>query len=157
MKLYEIKEELEQLIEAREYAEDSNELEQAISDLKMDFQEKAENVALYIKNCISDAEAIKAEEKKLTERRKALENKATRIKSYLAVMLDGAKISTGKVSVSYRKSMSVDVPDVNDIPLSFQRVEKKVSADKTAIKKAIQAGEEVHGAILIEKKSVVIK
>jgi hypothetical protein len=157
MNLYEINEQLLELIEAREYAEDSLELEEAITELKMIRGDKIENIALYIKSLKADSEAIKAEEKKLAERRKAVDNKADRLQNYLQAMLNGDKFSTARCVVSYRKSVSVDVPNVDDIPLSFQRVEKKISADKTAIKKAIQAGENVHGASLIEKQNIVIK
>jgi hypothetical protein len=67
--------------------EDAEDIEQAWFDtlegIEGEFECKAESVAQYIKELNAEAEAIKAEEKKLSARRKAKENAAIRMKDYL--------------------------------------------------------------------------
>ena len=48
-----------------------------LAQLQMDFDKKVEGIALWIKNLLSDAEAIKAEKNKLADRQRSCENKAT--------------------------------------------------------------------------------
>ena len=58
---------------------------EAFAALQMDRDAKIENMALWYKDLMADAKAIKEEADTLNERRKALENKAERLKSYLTV------------------------------------------------------------------------
>ena len=112
-----------------------------LDELIMAREDKAENVALFIKNLRAEAEAIKAEEKALASRRKQTERKAESLAEYLQYCLDGDKLKTPKVSVSYRKSDQVWCDDINEVPKKFLRI-RDPELDKTAIKKAIKAGEE---------------
>ena len=131
--------------------------EQAFDALQMERNEKIENIALWIKNLTSESEALKAEEKAFNERRKATENKAESLKRYLDSALKGRKFSTTKVAISYHKSTSVDVLDVEKLPEAYRKTVTTVSADKTAISAALKAGELVDGATLIEKNNLSIK
>ena len=100
---------------------------------------KVENIALWIKNLLSDAEAIKAEKNKLAERQKSCENKAKSLKEYLNTYLGGQKFKTPKVSISYRKSESVEVTDISKVDKEYLKaIEPEV--DKTKIKKAMKDG-----------------
>ena len=54
---------------------------EAFAALQMDRDAKIENMALWYKDLMADAKAIKEEADTLNERRKALENKAERLKS----------------------------------------------------------------------------
>lgn len=125
--------------------------------LQMERNEKLENIALWVKNLLSEAEALKAEEKAFAERRKAAENKAESLKRYLDSALKGQKFNTTKVAISYRKSTSVDVQDVEKLPEAYRKTVTTVSADKTAISAALKAGELVDGATLVEKNNLSIK
>lgn len=53
--------------------------------------------------------------------------------------------------MTYRKSVSTEVTDVNALPIEF--IKTKVEADKTAIKKALQDGVVVAGARLVDTTS----
>lgn len=64
----------------------------ALDALKMERNQKLENIACFYKNVSADAAAIKAEEAALKKRREALERTAERLKSYLADSLGGQKI-----------------------------------------------------------------
>lgn len=85
--------------------------------LQMAFDDKVEGIALWIKNLLSDAAAIKEEKDKLAERQRVCENKAKNLKEYLSGFLGGEKFKTPRVAISYRKSKSVDVQDMETIVL----------------------------------------
>lgn len=162
MKLYEINEELEKLIDP-ETGEIAN--IEAFEQLSMERETKLENIALWIKNLDSDAAAIRAEEKALAERRRTMENRADGLKDYLAVMLgEGEKFETPRVKLSWRKSESVKIliPEAdfitwaNAVRSDLLRYNEP-ELDKTAIKKALQDGEEITAATLLKSNNLQIK
>lgn len=129
---------------------------QMLDKLNMERDSKIENIALWIKNLLSDAEELDREKKKLAERQRVSENKAKSLKAYLSQFIDGEKFKTPRVSISWRKSESVSVEDVNSVPNKFLKYSDPVP-DKTAIKKAIKSGEDVPGAHLIQGKNIQIR
>lgn len=131
---------------------DSDRLDQ----LEMERDTKIENIALYIKNLTADAEALKAEKQSFAERQKAAENKVESLKKYLATYLAGQKFSTPRVAISFRKTSSVNVTDISQLPEEFLEFADPMP-DKTAIKAAIKAGTSVAGAEIVEGKSMSIK
>lgn len=127
-----------------------------LSELQMAFDEKIENVALWIKDLKAEAEAIKKEADALTQRRKVCENKAESLKGYLINALGGQKFKTAKVSISYRKSEAVEVEDIGLIDDDYLKFTEP-TADKTKIKKALKEGVELKGVKLVENQSIQIK
>jgi len=162
VKLYEINGELEKLIdpETGEIA-DFELFEQFV----MERTAKIENIALWIKNLDSDAESIRAEEKNLKARRVSAENNAERLREFLTSMLsDGEKFEAPRVKLSWRKSESVKIliPEADFIiwanavrPDLLRYNEPEL--DKTAIKKALQDGEEITAATLLKSNNLQIK
>lgn len=128
-----------------------------LDTLKMEREQKCENIALYYKNVSAEAEMVKNEAKSLTDRAKKLENKAESLKKYLAYALGGEKFSTPKVAVSYRKSVSVNIPDDTAIADEYCNFTVVKKPDKTMIKNALSAGKEIFGAELVEKQNIQIK
>ena len=129
---------------------------QALDDLQMERKEKCENIGCYYKSLRAEAEAIKAEEKALKQRREAIENKAERMKGYLDYALQGEKLQTARVAVSYRTSKAV-VADIDAIPKKYIRKKITEEPDKKLIKEALDAGKKVRGAYIEEKKNIQIK
>ena len=127
-----------------------------LNALMMERDEKIEKVALWIKELKAEAEALKAEKQSFADRQKAAENKIESLKKWLADALNGEKFKTTKVAVSFRKTKSVDVPDIFALDENYIKYAEP-TADKAAIKKAIEAGETVKGAQLVENVSVSIK
>ena len=127
-----------------------------LSQLQMDFDDKVEGIALWIKDLLSDAAAIKAEKDKLNERQKVCENKAKNLKEYLSGFLAGQKFKTPRVARSYRKSESVNVSDIWKIPDDYLK-NKDPEPDKTKIKSALKAGVSIPGVELIENRNIQIK
>ena len=131
-----------------------------LEDLKEQRQTKLENIALYIKNLAVEASAIKEEENTLAERRKRLERKSERLKGILidAMKADGnRKISSPRFEASLRDSKKTEITDMEKIPEKYINIKTERSADKKAIKEAIEAGEEIAGAEVIINTSVTIK
>jgi len=153
MNLYQINEEIMNCLD-----EETGEIidENKLEELQIAFDEKVENIGCWIKNLLAEAEAIKQEKLKLADRQKAAENKATSLKNYLANALGGSKFNTPKVAISFRKSTSVAITSLIDIPNEYLKF-KEPEVNKTELKKAILAGKEVKGAELIESQNIQIK
>ena len=152
--LYQINEQLLNLTDS-----ETGEIEDwsAFEALQMARDEKIENIALYHKNLLAEAAALKAEEKSFSERRKRAENKADSLKNYLATSLNGNKFNTTKVAISYRKSTSVEV-DETKLPANWLReIPATHVVDKVEITKALKAGETIEGATLKESNNIQIK
>lgn len=124
--------------------------------LQIERETKLENVALWIKDLKAEAEALKAEKQAFAERQKAAETKAESLKKWLADALAGSPFKTTRVAVSFRKTKSVQVSEIDKLDLEFLKYSEP-TPDKTAIKKAIEAGQEVSGAFLVEGTSMTVK
>lgn len=127
-----------------------------LSQLQMAFDDKVEGIALWIKDLLSDAAAIKAEKDKLADRQRVCENKAKRLKEYLSGFLGGQKFKTPRVAISYRPSKSVDVLDLSKLPEKYLKYADP-TVDKTMVRKALESGIELEGVALVEKQNIQIK
>ena len=152
MNLYEINKAMQECINL-ETGEIDLEL---FEKLQLAKDEKIENVALWIKNISSDVEGMENEKKAFEERIKAAKNKVIALKTYLEMALNGEKFQTAKCSITFRKSKSVTVLDVSKLDKDYLKYADP-TADKTAIKKAIESGVTIAGASLVENLNVQIK
>ena len=157
MNLYEIKSEIESLFSrVDENGELPDDIAVQIEQLAITEHEKIENTGLYIKNLLSDADAIKNEVDRLNERRQAMAHKAERLKNYLSDYLANNgkdKFSTSRIDLRFRKSEQVNI--YGDIADDLWRVKRE--PDKATIKKLLKAGEFVPGAELVERQNLQIK
>jgi selenocysteine lyase/cysteine desulfurase len=84
------------------------------------FEDKTENMAKLIKCLEADCKAIKEEEQRLADRRKALENRVSNIKEYLFNQLEVAgvdKVKRPTITVSIQlNNPSVEVLDESIVP-----------------------------------------
>ena len=146
---------------------DTQDDQQVISDtieaVSFPLEIKAQNVAYAIKNLEATAAAIKSAENEMAARRKAIENRALNIKTYLQTCMEVAgveKIECPHFALSIRNNpASVDIFEPALIPAEFMRTydAPPPAPDKTAIKDAIKAGVEVAGAKLVQAKRLDIK
>ena len=153
MKLFEINEEIMKCVDV-ETGKIIDEVK--LQQLQMARDIKIENIACWIKNILSDAEALKAQKQVFADRQKAAENKAESLKRYLSKVLEGQKFTTDKVAVSFRKTSSVNVTDITQLKEEYLKYADP-TPDKTAIKNAIKAGKDVAGAEIVEGQSISIK
>lgn len=164
MTLYDIDQELRQLLEAVQIDEETGEIldgfdPEKVEELNILRDKKLEGVALFIKELSYEEEALKAEAKKLTERAKANHNKAQSLVNYLSMSLlnnNQTKYETNKVALSFRKSEVVEA-DETLVPKKYFKKKIELALDKAGIKKLLKAGEKIRGCLLIEKQNLQIK
>lgn len=162
MNLYEITQEYLEAFAALEIDEETGELvnAEAIEQIAGAFESKAEAVALYIKNELAMADAIKTEERTLADRRKIHENKADGLKRYLGDSMQAlgkTKVETSKVRLAFRKSIAVEVYDEQLIPAEYVRIKTETTPDKKALADALKQGADIAGAALVERQSLQVK
>lgn len=142
---------------------DDQTLEDTLSSMGGELQVKAQSVACFVRNLESTASQIKEAEAQMAARRKALENRAARVKDYLhaSMLVAGVeKIECPLFRLSVRNNPpSVEVYQPELIPAQFTRQPDPPPAvpDKEAIKKAMKAGQEVPGCRLTHGSRLEIK
>lgn len=163
MKLFDIDEKLAacvKLDESRVVDTESGEIIdlEAIAALEMERDKKIENLGCWYKNLLADAEALKAQKNAFAEREKAAKAKAESLRGFLSRYLNGKKVESAKVAMSFRKSEAVefDAKCIGDVPEEFLKF-KDPELDKVAVKKAIKAGETVPGCELVARQNLQIK
>ena len=126
--------------------------------LEMERDSKISGIACWIKNLKAEAEAIKAEKQNLTKRQQVAENKAESLKEYLSVYLNGAKYKDARVSISYRKSTTVEIDenvDLRKLPEDCQKI--TIEPRKTVLKEKLEDGQEFDGVRLVENSNIQIR
>ena len=164
--LYEISNELREVYNKLENGEGidletgelSPELVNALAISRANLQAKGVDIGYVIKSFDDEIELYDREIKRLTERKQALKNAQERVKNNLKSAMEEfgiVEIKGKTLKISFRKSESVEVENVDLLDDKFKRV--KVEADKTAIKQAIKSGEEVRGARLVKNNNLQIR
>lgn len=131
-----------------------------LDQLLLDRTLKIESIALFIKNLKTDAVAIKTEEARLKTRREQKERKAERLLEYLKhslLAVGDTKFETPRVALGFRSSKQVIVEDFSLLDKRFLTEKVEVAPNKTAIKQAIEGGEEVAGARIETKQNLMMK
>lgn len=160
--LYELAQETVEAIEAGfEVDPDTGEVSYTEDQAKAmeDLDEKLGGYIAYIKSQTALANAIKAEEKALECRRKAVESRVTRLKEYIgdSLHLMGMKrYETPRGVLRVSRSERVEV-DADLLPKDYMVESVAYRPDKAAIKEAIARGEQVPGARIVERTNAVVK
>ena len=137
--------------------------EEKLNALNMDRYEKIENVAMWVKNLVAEAEAYRAEKEVFATRERVARNKAESLKKWLEYALQGQKFTSTKAAVSFRTSEAVEITD----PEFFRMWASKENTDllnyklpepnKTAIKELIKKGEIVPGTQLVKRANIQVR
>lgn len=138
---------------------DEEKAREYLETLPIERDRKLEAYGMVIKNYQADIDAIKAEEANLKARRQAKEKQVERLKEAVASsmnLFEQPKFETPKVVFTFRKSQQVEV-DLAVLDKQYIKEKIEYSADKTAIKKAIVAGEVIEGATLVIKQNLQVK
>ncbi len=132
--------------------------EEKLNELNMERAAKITNIVHFIKNLEADAEAFKKVADDFKSRKDSAEKKAASLRKYLENYMNGETFESEDktAKISYRKSEAVEVTDVWKLPMQYQKF-KDPEADKTELKKALKAGEEIEGATLVTKMNMMIK
>lgn len=130
--------------------------------LEGELLQKGQAVAAFTLNLAAEIEAIKAVEKRISDKRKALEKREASLREYLRVNMEKAGITEiksvdGSFAAKLQKGRpSVVVDDESLIPDDSKYIRWKREVNKPAIAADIQAGVEVAGAHLETKPSIRI-
>lgn len=148
LSLYELTADFDKLMELEEEDDITTALVEIVAG---EIEQKAENVCKFIKMLDTTAEQFKTEEERIRGARKALENRAERVREYMKQALLNAnidKVNAGTFKVSIGLSPgSVAIDDLASIPPRFLTIiPEQYQPDKAAIKLAIKSGEDVPGA-----------
>lgn len=176
MKLYELAngfaELFEQLEDVNSLDGDVEEFKQALLDtiegIEAEFDEKAENIGAYIKALTAEAAALKAEESALAKRRKSKETQIKWLKQYLLDSMHAigrTKIDRPMAVLSVRNNPeSVRIEEENAFVTLCMKAGhdeylryRPPEIDRTAVKRALQAGEKIEGASLVREKRIVVE
>lgn len=128
-----------------------------LEGLQMEREQKLENIGIAVKNIRADIEALKAERENISKRIDQAQRQVNSIKAYLAYALQGDKLNTSKVKVTYRKSDSVVIDDLDRVPERFIKVETTYTPMKAELKKAIKEGRDIDGVHLETKNNMVVR
>jgi|SRR5690625_3057404 len=157
-KLYELTSDFMQIQEMIEEGHEG--LEDTLESINLAIEEKLENIGKVIKNIEGEVAAFKAEEKRLAERRKTLENEIKNLKLYAEQQLKATgerKVKAGTFTFAIQKNpASVRVEDENMIPKNYF-VEVSPKLDKTTIKDLLKNGEKIPGVELVQGESLRIR
>jgi hypothetical protein len=142
---------------------DAQTVADTLESISGDLEQKAVAVAMVARNFDASAAAIKDAEAQMAARRKAIENRAAGLRSYLLNCMQATgikRIECPHFALTLRDNpAAVDVFDAAQVPAEFMRQPEPPPpcADKAAIKDAIKAGREVPGARLTQGQRIDIK
>lgn len=152
------------LLQLQRMIEDGAEgLDDTLESIELELAEKLEGYAMVITNIQSDVDGLDAEIKRLTARKKSMQNNIERMKQAMSDALqtveadkDGKKrVKTDKFTFSFRASSKVEI--VDERKLSKFWTKQKVEIDVAKIKETLAKGGKVPGAELVENQSLQIK
>lgn len=150
MKLYELTNEIRELFSTEELDVDK------LEALEIAFADKVESCCAVIREAEGAAATYKAEIDRLAALKRATENRAEWLKDYVRTCMEGAgetKINGRLFNVTLGKPTPV-VSITGTVPEEYQVV--KYSDDKTAIGRALKAGEQLPFAELVDGKAKLI-
>ena len=142
---------------------DEQTIKDTLEGLSGEIEIKSTNIAMFIRNLETTAQAIKEAEAEMSKRRKAIETRINSLESYTLenmVRTGITRIDCPYFRISIRDNPpSVDVFNENEIPQEFMRIPEPPPPvpDKKKIMEAIKSGVEVPGCVLKKTKRLEIK
>ena len=138
-----------------------------LEDIEEDFMCKAENIAVCIKSMQAEADAIKAEERRLAERRKVKEKSAERLKEYVLgemKRINLKKVDGVRAKITYSAGRnSVNIIDEKEFCrwADSNRQDLLIYSDpkvcKNAVMTELSAGKDIPFASIVRKPYITIK
>lgn len=170
MKLYEINAEIEALLselepdpETGEVASDYESVVERLEQLEIEKKTILGYLAKLVLNARAEAESIRAEEKRLRDRRQSLERKDERLMRILDRECGGENTDCGVASVYYRRTAKVTVIDSEKAILWLQNNHEdclryqEPEISKNEVKKLLTAGTGIPGIELVHDLSCSLR
>jgi len=171
MKLYEINQQIYELIlrlepdpDTGEIAAETDDIVAELNALEMQRTDILRYLAKVVLDTRADVSALKAEEKRLHERRVALERRDENLMDILDRECAGEKTDCGVATVCYRKTTKVDIQDnttamdwliKNGYKDFIRYAEPEIC--KNDVKKLLSSGSEIPGAVLLQDMSCSLR
>jgi hypothetical protein len=150
--LYEISKQYQELANLADAADEDllEALKDTMEGIEGEFQEKGKALAMVTLNMDGDIDAIKKQIARLTDRKKAMENRQEALKEYLRTNMERCKITKithPLFTITLGKGRPIVVIDEESkIPDEYINTTVTTAPMKAEIAKAIKEGKEVPGA-----------
>ncbi|MEM1354330.1 MAG: siphovirus Gp157 family protein [Planctomycetota bacterium] len=133
-------------------------IEAWMSELDHDLKKKVDGYAAYLTELLARIALRKAEAKRLNERAKIDANAVAKLKERLLCGLKELgmkKVETDRYVVTVARNggkqpLDISVP-AEELPPRFTREVRSIEVNKDELRSALEAGEEVNGAILMDR------
>lgn len=141
---------------------DTEEMLLHIAEMEGNVKEKFVNTAMFIRNLEAHSENLKEAINSMVERLKANENKTSSLRSNLKAHMEAASLININDNPYIRLRIqkcppSVEVVSEEAVNDRFFRVETIRKLDKQKLMQELKSGEEIEGAHLIQKTTLVIR
>ena len=140
---------------------DEQTLKDTLEAISGDLEQKAVNVAAYIKNLGAECVAIKNARDEISDKYSAKQKKIESLKRYLLTTLQGCgikKVSSELFDISVRRSAQVvEITNEQLIPYDYYKETVISKVDKSLIKRALAENYEVPGCKLVDNEYLHIK
>ncbi|MEZ2659309.1 siphovirus Gp157 family protein [Aneurinibacillus aneurinilyticus] len=159
MKLYELTDAYQNLLEVMEDEEQAVNLTDMLESIEEAIDDKVENIAKLIKTMDIQAKAIKEEEERLSARRKMLEAQMDGLKRYTLSTLEQAgltKVKGAIFTVGIRNNRPSVVVDESKLPVEFL-IPQPPKPDKQRLYELLKDGQVITGARLETSHSLSIR
>lgn len=159
LSLYQITNAFPMLIEQEEMSEeDKKKVEKELIEL---LQQKSQNLIGYTRNIELTIEAMKNEEKRISEQRKTLENRLTKFKEYVKECMEQGgftKLETplGILSIA-KNSVSVEIINEDEIPNEYKTQIITTKINKTKIKDNFKKTGEIPAGVNINTQNTSLR
>lgn len=133
-----------------------------LASLTLQRDEKISNICKWIINLNSDVRQLKEQEDRFKERRQKAQKRAESLKNFLLTYMNGRPFKTAEFSATFRKSNAVEIVNQDAFEAFADKNRGLLTfpapvPNKTAIKAALDAGEEVPGAAIKQNVNLIIK
>lgn len=144
-------------------ADESEDMAQAVADtmdsIEGEFEDKALSLIAVVNNIGGDIPAIDDAIKRLTARKKTIENKQKSMKEYLRTNMEASginKINCPLFTITLAKGRDiVSVNDENAIPAEYMNYKTSASPMKKEILADLKDGKEIDGVTLIKSENSI--
>lgn len=139
---------------------DGQTYEDSLELIKSSFTDNVDNLTRYNIHLLSRIDECKKYIEQLENNKKKLLKKHERLQKFLIDFMNKSnfeKISGNTSEIKIRKNKSVNIFDINKIPNAYKNQKIEFVPDKSKIKQAILAGENIEGAELKVNSSLSFK
>ena len=159
LSLYDITNAFPVLMEQEELTEEDR--VKVEEELTLLLQQKSQNTIGYVRNIELTIEAMKNEEKRISEQRKTLESRLIKFKEYVKECMEKGgftKVETEIGSLTIAKNpLSVEIINENEIPTEFKQEIITTKIDKTAIKEHFKSTGEIPAGVNINTQNTSLR